>query len=94
MTTNPKIEQLRRLKEQARMGGGEERIRQQHERGKLTARERLDLLLDKGSFHELDMFVTHRETEFGMGEKKILGDSVVTGWGAIDGRQPVPRPRG
>jgi len=86
MTINPKIEQLRRLKEQARMGGGEERIRQQHERGKLTARERLDLLLDKGSFHELDMFVTHRETEFGMGEKKILGDSVVTGWGTIDGR--------
>lgn len=86
MTTDPKIEQLRRLKEQARMGGGEERIRQQHERGKLTARERLDLLLDKGSFRELDMFVTHRETEFGMGEKKILGDSVVTGWGTIDGR--------
>ncbi|MDP7259914.1 MAG: carboxyl transferase domain-containing protein, partial [Anaerolineales bacterium] len=60
MSDEARLEQLRALKAKARMGGGEERIGRQHERGKLTARERLDLLLDKGSFHELDMFVTHR----------------------------------
>jgi acetyl-CoA carboxylase carboxyltransferase component len=85
-TNHAHIEELQRLRELARLGGGEERIRQQHQRGKLTARERLDLLLDKGSFRELDMFVTHRETEFGMDDKKFLGDSVVIGWGTIDGR--------
>ncbi|MBI4575590.1 MAG: acyl-CoA carboxylase subunit beta [Planctomycetes bacterium] len=67
-------------------GGGEERTRAQHERGKLTARERLDLLLDPGSFQEMGTFVTHRCPDFGMAEKKFLGDGVVTGHGLVDGR--------
>ena len=86
MKEESRIEKLRSLKAQARVGGGEERVRRQHERGKLTARERLDLLLDKGSFHEIDMFVTHRARDFGMDKKKFLSDSVVTGWGTIEGR--------
>jgi len=86
MSLDPKIQRLRELREQARLGGGPERIKRQHAKGKLTARERIDLLLDKGSFRELDMFVVHRETAFGMDKKKYLGDSVVTGWGTIDGR--------
>jgi acetyl-CoA carboxylase carboxyltransferase component len=81
-----RIARLRALREEAKQGGGEERIQRQHAQGKLTARERLDLLLDQGSFRELDQFVTHRETEFGMAGKQILGDSVVTGWGTIEGR--------
>ncbi len=83
---NPKIEHLRKLKTQARLGGGPKRIEARHKQGKLTARERLDLLLDRGSFREIDMFVTHRATEFGMEEKRYLGDGVVTGWGTIEGR--------
>jgi len=86
MTLEPKLQRLRDLKEVARQGGGQERIDKQHQQAKLTARERLDLLLDTGSFRELDMFVTHRTTDFGMADKKILGDGVVTGWGTIDGR--------
>ena len=86
MTNKASLEKLRLLKSEALLGGGLERINQQHERGKLTARERIDLLLDKDSFHELDMFVTHRARDFGMEEKKFLGDSVVTGWGTIEGR--------
>jgi len=86
MTRNPKIQKLRDTKARAREGGGQERIDKQHQQGKLTARERLDLLLDSGSFRELDMFVTHRATDFGVGDKKFLGDSVVSGWGTIDGR--------
>ena len=86
MSLDPKIQRLRELREKARLGGGPERIKRQHAKGKLTARERIDLLLDKGSFRELDMFVVHRETAFGMDKKKYLGDSVVTGWGTIDGR--------
>jgi propionyl-CoA carboxylase beta chain len=86
MGLEPKIQKLRDLKEQAKRGGGEERIEAQHKRGRLTARERLDLLLDKGSFRELDQFVTHRTHDFGLAERKILSDSVVTGWGTIDGR--------
>ena len=86
MTNKTSLEKLRLLKSEALLGGGSERIHQQHERGKLTARERIDLLLDKDSFHELDMFVTHRARDFGMEEKKFLGDSVVTGWGTIEGR--------
>jgi len=86
MTIDPKIQQLRELKAKARLGGGLERIERQHAKGKLTARERLDLLLDENSFHELDMFVTHRIYDFGMQEQKILGDGVVTGYGTIDGR--------
>jgi propionyl-CoA carboxylase beta chain len=75
------------MEEQAELGGGQERIAKQHEAGKLTARERLELLLDPGSFVELDKFVTHRATDFGMAEKKILGDGVITGYGNVDGRQ-------
>ena len=81
-----KIQRLRELKAQALQGGGPERIERQHKAGKLTARERLELLLDPGSFREIDMFVTHRETRFGMDKRKYLGDGVVTGWGTIDGR--------
>ncbi len=80
------IEKLKALREQALLGGGQDRIEKQHAKGKLTARERLDLLLDEGSFRELDMFVTHRATEFGLAERKFLGDGVVTGYGTVDGR--------
>lgn len=86
MGIEARIEQLRRMREQARLGGGQERIDRQHAKGKLTARERIDKLLDPGSFRELDMFVTHRATGFGVEKQKYLGDSVVTGWGTIDGR--------
>jgi len=78
---------LEALEQAAELGGGQERIAKQHEAGKLTARERLDLLLDEGSFVELDKFVTHRSSDFGMGERKVLGDGVVTGYGKVDGRQ-------
>ncbi|SDA34003.1 Carboxyl transferase domain-containing protein, partial [Methylobacterium sp. UNC378MF] len=71
---------------QARLGGGEKRVEAQHKRGKLTARERIELLLDHGSFEEFDMFVQHRSTDFGMEKQKIPGDGVVTGWGTINGR--------
>ncbi|HIC94431.1 MAG TPA: acyl-CoA carboxylase subunit beta [Anaerolineae bacterium] len=86
MALDPKVEKLRQLREKARLGGGLERIEKQHAKGKLTARERLDLLLDEGSFRELDMFVTHRATEFGLAERKFLGDGVVTGYGTVHGR--------
>ena len=86
MAIDPRIRELRELKEQAKLGGGKKRIERQHAKGKLTARERLNLLLDEGSFRELDMFVTHRCTDFGMEKNRPVGDSVVTGWGAIDGR--------
>lgn len=71
---------------EAKKGGGEKRIEKQHQKGKLTARERLELLLDKGSFEEIGMLVTHRSTDFGMDKQKFLGDGVVTGYGTIDGR--------
>jgi acetyl-CoA carboxylase carboxyltransferase component len=83
---DPKIENLRTLKQQATLGGGEQRIAKQHAAGKLTARERLELLLDKGSFRELDMFVTHRSHDFGLEKQKYMSDGVVTGYGTIDGR--------
>jgi propionyl-CoA carboxylase beta chain len=86
LSTADKLERLRRLREEARLGGGERRVAQQHERGKLTARERLELLLDDESLVELDAFVTHRATDFGMGDEQYLGDGVVTGHGKIDGR--------
>src|SRR5471032_2195162 len=70
----------------AKLGGGEKRIEAQHARGKLTARERIELLLDKGSFEEFDMFVEHRSSDFGMEKTKIPGDGVVTGWGTVNGR--------
>jgi propionyl-CoA carboxylase beta chain len=75
------------LNARALLGGGKERIQKQHESGKLTARERVDLLLDPGSFVEMDRFVTHRCTEFGMAEQKVLGDGVITGYGLVDGRK-------
>ncbi len=80
------LNELERRREEARLGGGEERIAAQHKRGKLTARERLDVLLDEASFEEFDMFVEHRATEFGMEKRRIPGDGVVTGWGLINGR--------
>lgn len=86
MTDNPKINKLRELRAQSRLGGGQDRIDAQHTKGRLTARERIDLLLDKGSFREVDPFVTHRTTDFGLDEKKVLGDSVVTGWGTVEKR--------
>jgi propionyl-CoA carboxylase beta chain len=79
-------ENLERRRARARAGGGEQRIEAQHKRGKLTARERLDLLMDKGSFEEFDMFVEHRTAEFGMDKSRIPGDGVVTGWGTVNGR--------
>ena len=85
MTETP-LERLRRMRELSLAGGGEERIAAQHKKGKLTARERVDLLVDEGSFVELDRFVTHRCTDFGMQDQKILGDGVVTGHALIDGR--------
>jgi acetyl-CoA carboxylase carboxyltransferase component len=85
-TTREKLEELHQLREQALLGGGQQRIETQHKKGKLTARERLDLLLDPGSFQELDMFATHRTTDFGLADQKVLGDGVVTGYGKIDGR--------
>jgi acetyl-CoA carboxylase carboxyltransferase component len=87
MSVDSKIEKLNQMREQARLGGGQERIDKQHAKGKMTARERLVKLLDPGSFREIDTFATHRATTFGLGEKKHLGDSVVTGWGTVGGRQ-------
>ena len=81
-----KVKELIRLREQARLGGGEKRITSQHQKGKYTARERIAMLLDEGSFEEFDMFVKHRGTNFGIDREKFLGDGVVTGYGTIDGR--------
>jgi len=81
-----KLQKLHEMRQQARLGGGLTRIERQHASGKLTARERLDLLLDPGTFEELDTFVTHRCYDFGLEKQRYLGDSVVTGWGRIDGR--------
>src|SRR5450830_14529 len=80
------LDRLEERRAEARLGGGTARIEAQHKRGKLTARERIELLLDKGSFEELDMFVEHRSTDFGMEKTKISGDGVVTGWGTVNGR--------
>ena len=77
--TQEKVAELHRLKAEAMLGGGKKRIEAQHKKGKLTARERLDLLLDPGTFNELDMFVTHRSTGFGLDDQRIPGDGVVTG---------------
>src|SRR5581483_277680 len=84
--TREKIAELHELKAAATLGGGVKRIETQHKKGKLTARERIDLLLDPGSFNELDMFVTHRASDFGLDEQRIPGDGVVTGYGQVDGR--------
>src|SRR5437868_6085729 len=87
LDNDPLRARLKKLEEQAELGGGADRIAKQHKEGKLTARERIDLLLDPGRYIELDKFVTHRATDFGMADKKSPGDGVVTGYGTIDGRQ-------
>ena len=86
MDDNDKFKELENRNAQAKLGGGQKRIDQQHAKGKLTARERIDYLLDKGSFQEIDRFVVHRCHDFGMDKKKIPGDGVVTGYGTINGR--------
>src|SRR5947209_5203722 len=86
MGMREQLEQLQQKRAASEQGGGPERVATQHQKGKMTARERLVVLLDQGSFVELDRFVTHRATDFGLGEQKCLGDGVVTGWGRIDGR--------
>jgi len=83
---DPKLERLNQLRAQSQLGGGEKRIAKHKEKGKMTARERIELLLDRGSFREVDAFAIHRERNFGMDKQQYLGDSVVTGWGTIDGR--------
>ncbi|MFB6165371.1 MAG: acyl-CoA carboxylase subunit beta [Haloarculaceae archaeon] len=86
-TEESPIEELRRRRRQAELGGGEERIERQHDKGKMTARERIEYLLDEGTFRELDPFVEHRSQAFGMDEAEYPGDAVVTGYGEIDGRK-------
>ena len=86
MTIEDNIQKLLNKRNEAKKGGGDKRIQSQHDKGKLTARERIDMLLDEGSFEEYDMFVTHRATEFGLDKEKYLTDGVVTGHGTIDGR--------
>jgi len=86
-STSPKRKLLDDKNKAALLGGGERRVKAQHDKGKLTARERIDLLLDEGSFNEIDRFLVHRTTDFGMGDKKIPGDGVVTGYGTIDSRR-------
>jgi acetyl-CoA carboxylase carboxyltransferase component len=86
MVANPKIELLRSKRAESHAGGGPERVAKQREGNRHTAHERIELMLDPGSFRELDAFVMHRSHDFGMESKKVLGDSVVTGWGTIDGR--------
>ena len=86
MSIEKKIEELLEKRKQALLGGGQKRIEAQHSKGKLTARERINILLDEGSFEEFDMFVTHRCTDFGLEKELYYGDGVVTGYGTIDGR--------
>ncbi|MBE0415022.1 MAG: methylmalonyl-CoA carboxyltransferase [Dehalococcoidia bacterium] len=86
MAIEERIASLTKFRAESKLGGGDKRIEAQHEKGKFTARERIALLLDEGSFVELDAFVTHRATEFGLADKKFLGDAIVTGYGKIDGR--------
>jgi propionyl-CoA carboxylase beta chain len=86
MSIRDVLARLEELRREAELGGGADRLEAQHERGKLSARERLDLLLDDGSLVEFDRFVTHRSTDFGLDGKKFLGDGVVTGYGTIHGR--------
>ena len=86
MAVDDRVEELRRRREASRQGGGADRIEQQRSKGKLTARERVDALMDAGTFVETDAFVEHRATDFGMDKRRIAGDGVVTGYGSIDGR--------
>ena len=80
------LEKLEQRRANARAGGGTKRVEAQHARGKLTARERIELLLDSNSFEEFDIYVEHRATDFGMADTRIPGDGVVTGWGTVNGR--------
>jgi propionyl-CoA carboxylase beta chain len=86
MSMREKLELLEKRRAEAELGGGAKRLKAQHEKGKLSARERLDLLLDEGSFVELDRFVVHRSSDFGLDQQKVYGDGVVTGYGRINGR--------
>src|SRR6056297_3027082 len=86
MSKQDKIERLKKMRESAKLGGGKARIEKQHDKGKLTARERIDILLDSDSFQEIDAFVQHRSKAFGLDKKQIPGDGVVTGHGKINGR--------
>ncbi len=86
MSLEERLNHLEQMRQQARLGGGQERIDAQHQKGKLTARERIELLVDERSFEEFDMFVTHRSSDFGLAEQKVLGDGVITGCGKIHGR--------
>ena len=86
MSQENKLKGLVDLRVQAKQGGGEKRVASQHAKGKLTARERIELLLDEGSFEEFDMFVTHGSHDFGLEKESYLGDGVVTGYGTVDGR--------
>lgn len=81
-----KIAELREKRELAKKGGGEEKLAKQHKQGKLSARERIELLLDEGSFEEIDVFVKHRSKDFGLDKQTFYGDGVVTGFGTIEGR--------
>ena len=85
-TTQEKIQELEQMNAEALIGGGQARIDKQHEKGKLTARERVDLLVDPGSFQEIGKFVVQRGKDFGLDKQRILGDGVVTGYGTVDGR--------
>jgi len=82
-----KFDELARLREEASLGGGKERIEKEHAKGRFTARERIEKLLDSESFVEIDEFVVHRETGFGLADNKILGDGVIIGFGTINGRK-------
>ena len=84
--TNEKLDELHRRREEAKAAGGAGRSEQQHAKGKLTARERITLLVDPGTFEELGSFVTHRTSEFGMDDKRVPGDAVVTGYARVNGR--------
>src|SRR5437764_5233904 len=86
MTMRDKLDLLERRIAQSEEGGGAARLKAQHAKGILSARERLDLLLDEGSFVEFDRFVVHRSTDFGLADQRVYGDGVVTGYGRIDGR--------
>jgi acetyl-CoA carboxylase carboxyltransferase component len=92
VSTEQRIEKLRELRERSLAPDDQRAIERQHDAGKLTARERIELLLDKGSFQEMDPFVQHRATGFGIEDKRPFGDAVVTGWGTVDGRNQLTLP--